>query len=168
MSEEAAAEKTFSKEIQDLGEKIVGLTLMQAKELGDYLKDVHGIEPAAGAVAVAAAPAAGGEAEAAEEKTSFDVILKAAGDPQATVRCFEQILREDRAGDGHVRTPVGRPRPLPVGVQLTTASAHPYRSVSRLSDGAVVVQPMRLRNTEALPFIAIEAADSSSVVPFDP
>jgi len=51
---------------------------LQAKELGDYLKDVHGIEPAAGA-AVVAAPAAGGEAAAEEEQTAFDVILKEIG-----------------------------------------------------------------------------------------
>ena len=74
---DAAAERSWDAQIKDLGDKIVGLTLMQAKELGDYLKDVHGIEPAAGAVAVAAPSAAGGEA--VEEKTTFDVILSAFG-----------------------------------------------------------------------------------------
>lgn len=71
-------EKTYAAEIKDLGDKIVGLTLMQAKQLADYLKEVHGIEPAASAVAVAAAPAAGAAAPA-EEKSSFDVILAEAG-----------------------------------------------------------------------------------------
>ena len=68
---------------KDLGDKIVGLTLKQAVELGNYLKDAYGIEPAGGGVMVAAGPAAG--AEAAEEKTSFDVILKAAGDKKINV-----------------------------------------------------------------------------------
>ena len=75
---DAAAERSWDAQIKDLGDKIVGLTLMQAKELGDYLKDVHGIEPAAGAVAVAAGPSAA-DGEAAEEKTTFDVILSAFG-----------------------------------------------------------------------------------------
>ena len=93
MSEETQA-KTFSDDIKKLGDKIVGLTLMQAKELADYLKEEHGIEPAAGAVAVAAAPGAVGEAAAAEEKTSFDVILKAAGDKKI------QVIKEVRAATG--------------------------------------------------------------------
>jgi large subunit ribosomal protein L7/L12 len=67
--------------IKELGDKIVGLTLKEAVDLGDYLKEEYGIEPAAGAVAVAAAPAA----EEAEEKTEFDVILTAAGDQKIKV-----------------------------------------------------------------------------------
>lgn len=69
-------------EIKELGDKIVGLTLKQAVELGSYLKDTYGIEPAGGAVMAAAA---GPAAEAAEEKTSFDVILKAAGEKKINV-----------------------------------------------------------------------------------
>lgn len=65
-------------DIQSLGDSLVNLTVKEVKELADYLKETYGIEPAAAAVAVAAGPAAGGEA-AAEEKTSFDVILKNAG-----------------------------------------------------------------------------------------
>ena len=79
--------KEFSSEIKKLGDAIVKLTLMQAKELGDYLKEVHGIEPAAGAVAVAAMPGGAGAAEAApvEEKTTFNVVLKAGGDKKIQV-----------------------------------------------------------------------------------
>ncbi len=68
-------------DLKKLAEEIVGLTLLEAQELKTILKDEYGIEPAAGAVAVAAAPgAAGGDAgAAAEEKTEFDVILKSAG-----------------------------------------------------------------------------------------
>ncbi len=65
-------------DLKKLAEELVGLTLLEAKELKDILKDEYGIEPAAGAVAVAAAPGAA-EGEAAEEKTDFDVILVDAG-----------------------------------------------------------------------------------------
>ena len=57
---------------------MVNLTVKEVSELKALLKEEYGIEPAAAAVAVAAGPAAGGEA-AAEEKTSFDVVLKSAG-----------------------------------------------------------------------------------------
>jgi len=94
MSEEG---RQFSAEIKELGDKIVGLTLMKAKELGDYLKEVHGIEPAGGGAVVMAGPmgagVGGGEA-AVEEKTSFDVILKGFGDKKI------QVIKEVRALTG--------------------------------------------------------------------
>ena len=88
-----AAEATkWSSEIKKLGDKIVGLTLMQAKELGDYLQAEYGIEPATGAVMMAGPAAAAGPAtEQAEEKTSFDVILKEFGDKKI------QVIKEVRA-----------------------------------------------------------------------
>ncbi len=58
---------------------MVNLTVKEVQELATVLKDEYGIEPAAAAVAVAAGPAAGGAEAAAEEKTSFDVVLKEAG-----------------------------------------------------------------------------------------
>jgi large subunit ribosomal protein L7/L12 len=67
-------------DLKKLAEEIVGLTLLEAAELKKILKDEYGIEPAAGAVAIAAGPAAAAApAEAAEEQTEFDVILKSAG-----------------------------------------------------------------------------------------
>lgn len=69
--------------IKELGDKLVGLTLKEAVDLGDYLKEEYGIEPAAGAVAVAVGP--GGGAEEVEEQTDFDVILEAAGDQKIKV-----------------------------------------------------------------------------------
>ncbi len=69
--------------IKELGDKLVGLTLKEAVDLGDYLKEEYGIEPAAGAVAVAVGP--GGGAEEVEEQTEFDVILEAAGDQKIKV-----------------------------------------------------------------------------------
>ena len=65
-------------DLKKLAEEIVGLTLLEAQELKTILKDEYGIEPAAGGAVMMAGPAdAGGAAE--EEKTEFDVILKAAG-----------------------------------------------------------------------------------------
>ena len=85
--------KRWGSEIKKLGDKIVGLTLMQAKELGDYLKDEYGIEPAAGGAVMMAGPAAvgGAAAEEAEEKTSFNVVLKEFGDKKI------QVIKEVRA-----------------------------------------------------------------------
>ena len=64
-------------DIKAIAEELVNLTVMEVNELATVLKDEYGIEPAAAAVAVAAGPAAAGEA--AEEKTSFDVILAEVG-----------------------------------------------------------------------------------------
>ena len=81
MSESATA---YAEDIQNLGEKIVGLTLKQAKELSDYLKDVHGIEAAAGGAVVMTAPTEG-VAAAVVEKTEFDVVLTAFGDKKLDI-----------------------------------------------------------------------------------
>ena len=70
--------KEFAAEIKDLGDKIVALSLVQARQLSEYLKEVHGLEAAAGGVVMAAAPA-GAAAPAEEEKTEFDVVLNEAG-----------------------------------------------------------------------------------------
>ena len=64
-------------DLKAFAEQLVNLTVKEVNELAQILKDEYGIEPAAAAVAVAAGPAAG--AAAAEEKTSFDVVLKSAG-----------------------------------------------------------------------------------------
>jgi large subunit ribosomal protein L7/L12 len=88
MSEEAVAEaREFASAIKEMGDKIVGLTLKEAKELSDYLKEVHGIEPAAGggAVMMAAPTDGGGAAAAAEEQTEFDVVLESFGDNKISV-----------------------------------------------------------------------------------
>jgi large subunit ribosomal protein L7/L12 len=65
-------------DLKDFAEKLVNLTVKEVNELAKILKDEYGIEPAAAAVAVAGPAAAGGD-DAADEKTEFDVILKAAG-----------------------------------------------------------------------------------------
>ncbi|MFS4439647.1 50S ribosomal protein L7/L12 [Paracoccaceae bacterium GXU_MW_L88] len=72
-------------DLKKLAEEIVGLTLMEAAELKNILKDEYGIEPAAGGAVMMAGPAAGGDAAAAEEKDEFDVILVDAGDKKINV-----------------------------------------------------------------------------------
>jgi large subunit ribosomal protein L7/L12 len=82
----AEATREFSAGAKDLGEKIIKLTLKEAKELSDYLEEVHGIKPAAGGAVMMAGPAAGGAAAAAPEaKTEFDVVLEGFGDKKIGV-----------------------------------------------------------------------------------
>ena len=69
---------TYADNIKSLGDSIVKLTVLEAKALGDYLEDVHGIKAAAAAVAVGPAATAA-PAEKAAEQTEFDVVLEAAG-----------------------------------------------------------------------------------------
>lgn len=78
----------FADATKKLGDQIMGLTLKEAKELSDYLKDVHGIEPAAGGAVMMAGPAGGGGgggAEAPAAKTEFDVVLDGFGDNKIAV-----------------------------------------------------------------------------------
>lgn len=97
---------TFDASTTDLGDKIANLTLLQAKALADYLKQQHGIEPAAGgAVMMAAAP--GAAPAAAEEKTEFDVVLAAIGDNKIGVI---KVVRSDEPGTEGSEGP-GRIRP---------------------------------------------------------
>ncbi|EMI42862.1 MULTISPECIES: 50S ribosomal protein L7/L12 [Pirellulaceae] len=85
MSEEATAVAEYSAEAKELGDKIANMTLKQAKELSDYLKDEHGIEPASGGGAVMVAAGDGGGAAAAVEQTEFDVVLTSFGDKKLNV-----------------------------------------------------------------------------------
>jgi large subunit ribosomal protein L7/L12 len=82
MSDAATIE--FSDATKKLGDDIVKLTLKEAKELSDYLKDVHGIEPAAGGAVMMAGPA-GPAAEAAAEQTEFNVVMDSFGDNKINV-----------------------------------------------------------------------------------
>jgi len=86
-------------EISELGDKLAGLTLKQAVDLTNYLKEKHGIEAAAGGVVLAGGVGGGGgaggaAAAPAEEKTTFDVVLKASGDKKI------QVIKVVRAATG--------------------------------------------------------------------
>ena len=86
MSDEATAVAEVSAETKEMGDKIAEMTLKQAKELSDYLKDAYGIEPAAGGgVVMAAAGGGDGGGEAAAEQTEFDVVLTGFGDKKLNV-----------------------------------------------------------------------------------
>ena len=107
-------------DIKAIAEELVNLTVKEVSELKAVLKDEYGIEPAAAAVAVAAAPAEG--AAAAEEKTSFDVILKEAGGQKLAV----VKLVKDLAGLGlkEAKDLVdGAPKELKAGVSKDEAEA---------------------------------------------
>lgn len=79
-------ETVFDAAISQLGDQIVGLTLLQAKSLSDYLKKVHGIEPTGGVVVAAGASSgATGVPAAAEEKSEFDVLLTGFGENKIAV-----------------------------------------------------------------------------------
>jgi len=75
----------FDATTKEMGDKLVGLTLLEAKKLVDYLKEEHGTEPAAGGGVMMAAPGAGGEEAEVEEQTEFDVILTGFGDKKIQV-----------------------------------------------------------------------------------
>lgn len=114
--------KKWSSKIKKLGDDIAKLTLMQAKELGDYLKDEYAIEPATGGAVVMAGPTTQGQAEEKEEKTSFDVILKEFGDKKI------QVIKEVRALTGlglkEAKDLVdGVPKPVKEGLSKEDAEA---------------------------------------------
>ncbi len=88
-----APAKEFDAGIKEIGDKIVALTLTQAKDLTDYLKDTYGIEPAAGGAVMIAGPA--DDAVAEEEQTEFDVIVKASGDSKLKVIKIVRAARSD-------------------------------------------------------------------------
>jgi len=80
-------------DVKKIAEELVKLTVLEVNELKNVLKDEYGIEPAAAAVAVAAGPAAGGEAAAADEgKSEFNVVLKDAGAQKiAVIKAVKEV-----------------------------------------------------------------------------
>ena len=84
MSEDTATVE-YSADAKTMGDKIAGLTLVQAKELSDYLENEHGIKAAAGGGVMVAAAGGGGGGDEAEAKTEFDVILTGFGDKKLDV-----------------------------------------------------------------------------------
>ncbi len=107
-------------DLKAIAEELVNLTVKEVSELKTILKDEYGIEPAAAAVAVAA-PAAGGEA-AAEEKTSFDVVLKSAG--AAKLQVVKAVKESCGLGLKEAKDLVdGAPCNIKEGVDKATAEA---------------------------------------------
>lgn len=109
-------------ELKELAEKLVNLTVKQANELANILKEDYGIEPAASAVAVAAAPAGGAGEAAPAEKTEFDVILKDAGANKLNV--VKEVKNLLGLGLKEAKDLVdGAPSPLKSGVNKAEAES---------------------------------------------
>lgn len=109
-------------DIKELGDQLVNLTVKEVNELAEYLKEEHGIEPAAAAAVVAGPAAGGGEGGGAEEQTEFDVILKAPGGSKlAVVKLVKELtglgLKEAKALVDEA------PKPLKEGVAKDEAEA---------------------------------------------
>jgi len=115
--------KSWNPDIKNIGDQIVKLTIMQAKELADYLKAEYGIEPAAGGAVMVAGPAAGAAAaEKAEEQTSFDVILKESGDKK--IQVIKEVRQITSLGLKEAKDLVeGAPKAVKTGVSKQDAEA---------------------------------------------
>jgi large subunit ribosomal protein L7/L12 len=122
-------------DLKAFAEQLVGLTVKEVNELAKILKEEYGIEPAAAAVAVAAGPAAGGGAAAVEEKTAFNVILKAAGPNKLQV---VKVVK-DLTGLGlkEAKDLVdGAPKPIKEGISKADADA----MVTKLKESGAEVE----------------------------
>lgn len=121
MSEATAEAKEFSAEIKALGDKLVKLTLKEAVDLAAYLKEAHGIEPAAAAAVAVAAPAGAAAAEVVEQ-TAFDVMLVSVGDKKLQV--IKAVRALTNLGLTEAKTLVeSAPKPVKTGVSKEDAEA---------------------------------------------
>ena len=119
MSDEGAT-KEFDTKIKDLGDKLAELSLKEAVDLGDYLKDTYGIEPAAGGAVVMAAGGGDGGGAVAEEQTEFDVILKGHGAEK--IKVIKAVREITGLGLKEAKALVdGAPSPIKEGVSKEEA-----------------------------------------------
>ena len=107
-------------ELKDFAEQLVNLTVKEVNELADILKNEYGIEPAAAAAVAVAGPA--GDAEAAEEQTEFDVILKAPGGSKLAVVKLVKELTGQGLKDAKALVD-GAPAPIKEGVSKDEAES---------------------------------------------
>ena len=116
------ATKEFSAKVTKLGDELASLTLKEAVDLGDYMKEKYGIEAAAGGAVMMAAPAGGGAAAAAEEKTSFDVVLKAGGEKK--IQVIKVVREATNLGLAEAKALVeGAPKAVKTGLPKEEAEA---------------------------------------------
>jgi large subunit ribosomal protein L7/L12 len=105
-------------DINALGDQLAGLTLKEAVDLGKYMKDTYGIEAAAGGAVMMAGPAAA--APKAEEKTTFDVVLKAAGEKK--IQVIKVVREATGLGLKEAKDLVdGAPKPVKQGISKEDA-----------------------------------------------
>jgi large subunit ribosomal protein L7/L12 len=118
MSAEAATE--FDVKTKELGDHIVGLTLLEAKKVVDYLKQVHGIEPAGGGAVMMMGGGGGAAAEAPAEQTEFNVVLTGFGENKIAV--IKVVRAVTGLGLKEAKDLVeGVPKPLKEGVSKEDA-----------------------------------------------
>ena len=122
-------------DIKKLAEELVGLTVLEVNELKNTLKDEYGIEPAAAAVAVAAGPATGGDAAAAEEKSEYDVVLKDAGSQKIAV--IKAVKEATGLGLGEAKAIVDG---APATVKEKVAKAEAEEMKKNLEDAGATVE----------------------------
>ena len=121
MSEETET-KTFDEKITKMGDEIAGLTLKEAVDLADYMKDTYGIEPAAGGAVMMAGGGGGDEAAGEAEQTEFDVILEAAGDKK--IQCIKAVREATGLGLKEAKALVEEvPKALKEGIEKDEAEA---------------------------------------------
>jgi large subunit ribosomal protein L7/L12 len=142
MSTAEATTTNFDDATKTLGDKIVSLTLLQAKSLADYLEQVHGIKPASGGVMMAAGPGAGGPAAApAEAQTEFDVILTAFGENKIGVI---KVVRAATALGLKEAKDLVEAAPKPVKTGLSKADADKLKAELEAAGAKVEIkQPAR-------------------------
>ncbi len=112
----------FAADIIELGDKIVALSLLQARQLSEYLKEKHGIEAAAGGAVMMAGPATGAAptAAAAAEQTTFDVVLKAPG--EKTIQIIKIVRAVTNLGLKEAKDMVtAAPKVIKAGVEKAEA-----------------------------------------------
>ncbi len=114
----------FAPEVKDLGDKIANLTLLQAKALGDYLKEAHGIEAAAGGGMMMAAAPAAAAAPVAEAKSTLDVILMKVADATKKIAVIKIVREITGLGLKEAKDVVDKaPQPVKAGVLREEAEA---------------------------------------------
>ena len=116
----AEATMEFDSATKEMGDKLVGLTLLEAKKLVDYLEQEHGIEPAAGGAVMVAGPGGGADAGPVEEQTEFDVILTGFGDKKIAV--IKVVRGATALGLKEAKDLVeGAPKPIKEGISKEDA-----------------------------------------------
>jgi large subunit ribosomal protein L7/L12 len=133
------ATKTFDARIKKLGDEIAGLTLKEAVDLADFMKETYGIEPAAGGAVMMAGPGAGagGGAAAAEEQTEFDVILESAGDKK--IQVIKAVREATGLGLKEAKDLVDG-APKPVKEKITKDEANALKAKIEEAGGKVAIK----------------------------
>jgi len=127
--------RTWSPEIQEIGDRIVALTVSKAVELGDYMEQVHGIKAAA-AVAAPTGPAPTTEAPKVEEKTEFTVVLDGLADPTKKINVIKVVREITNLGLKEAKELVEQ-APKPVKENIAKDEANAVKK--KLEDGGAKV-----------------------------